>query len=214
MKFKVGDKVKVVNPRRTSKEKHTGKVFTIREINPNGEGCYNETHYGVVETAECSFIWLESELVEDKKVFTKNDLKTGMFGVMDNGFKFVVVGDNLIYSNGEWDRVASLDDDLEMFSKKVMKVYDTVVSFNNLEYTSSRPVYDRERDTKPLYNGKVVCIDLDGSNENNYTVGKIYQFENGRITTDEGAMIPNIKKIYSFDDWNNWSSSKFIEIKE
>lgn len=104
-------------------------------------------------------------LVEEKKVFTKKDLKTGMFGVMCNGKRFVVVGDNLIYQDGHFDRVKTLSDDLEFVTKKIDKVYEGVFSFNNLEAHlaghASNPVtlvYDRERDTKKYYNGKVVCI--------------------------------------------------------
>lgn len=170
--------------------------------------------------------WCDFELVEGTKVFTKNDLKTGMFGVMDNGFKFVVVDDRLIYSNGEWDKVSSLNDKLEMYSKKIMTVYDrtTVCSFNILDYAIIsnlfNPVYDRERDTKPLYNGKVVC--LDNTFNSNYTVGKIYQFKDGQITADNGKRYPmdntnpskNTAKIYNFEDWKNWSTAKWLEIKE
>ena len=58
-KFKVGDKVRVIKV--TDHRKcYVGEVFTIRSINPNGERCYNETHYGV--NGDCNYIFLESEL--------------------------------------------------------------------------------------------------------------------------------------------------------
>jgi hypothetical protein len=79
------------------------------------------------------------------------------------------------------------------------------------------PIYDRERDTKkPLYNGKVVCVD-NVHNLSAYTIGKIYQFVEGRITTNEGYKLPfdsDPTKIYSFEDWSKFTSSKFIEIVE
>ena len=66
---------------------------------------------------------------------------------------------------------------------------------------------------KTLYNGKVVCIDLCGCNKRIYTVGKIYQFVDGKIKTDEGCPIP-FNPVHSFEEWNSLSDSKFIEIKE
>ena len=67
--------------------------------------------------------------------------------------------------------------------------------------------------TGTFYNGKVVCIDLCGCNKKLYTVGKIYQFVDGKITTDEGCPIP-FYPIRSFKEWDTYSDSKFIEIKE
>lgn len=67
--------------------------------------------------------------------------------------------------------------------------------------------------TGPFYNGKVVCIDLCNCNKKIYTVGKIYQFVDGKITTDEGCPIP-FYPIHSFEEWVSYSDSKFIEIKE
>ena len=65
------------------------------------------------------------------------------------------------------------------------------------------------------YNGKVVCVEI-GVEENKglYTVGKVYQFENGFLKADNGATYPARKQIYNFDDWKNWTSSKFIEVVE
>lgn len=154
-------------------------------------------------------------------MFTKNDLKTGMFGVMDNGDKFVVVNDTLVYQNDGWDNVASLDENLSMFFSKVMTVYTNCRSFRHLngtiKGTAHHPatlVYDRERDNEPLYNGKVVCIDtvLEG-NAKLYTVGKIYTFVDGQLMTDTKCKIPT-RPIHSFDEWSKRSDSKWIEIKE
>ena len=66
---------------------------------------------------------------------------------------------------------------------------------------------------KPLYNGKVVCVDLNGSNHHLYTVGKIYEFKDGRIITDDGQKLP-YTPAHSFNDFNNWSNSIFIEVVE
>lgn len=64
------------------------------------------------------------------------------------------------------------------------------------------------------YNGKVVCIDNCG-NTTAYTVGKIYQFKNGKMTNDNGCPTPNGGMIIrTFADWTHFTSSKFIEIVE
>ena len=226
-KYKVGDKVRIrlglenrdygmcaCNEQMAA---HGGEVVTVKSIHPRFKNWFKIEE----SLADCMYSWHWSDemvepYMEEKKMFTKSDLKTGMFDVMDNGFKFVVVGDSLIYSNGEWDRVSTLDENLEMFSKKVMKVYDNVVSFNNLERTSNRPIYDRERDTKKLYNGKVVCIGLNVPNNVHYTVGKIYEFKDGRMTTDYGYRVGGSEdqKFYSLEDFVEFTSCKFIEVVE
>jgi hypothetical protein len=42
----------------------------------------------------------------------KKDLRTGMFGVMDNGAKFVIVNEFFVYKDGGFDYVRSINDDL------------------------------------------------------------------------------------------------------
>lgn len=67
---------------------------------------------------------------------------------------------------------------------------------------------------KPLYSGKVVCIDV-GCNEGLYTRGRIYQFDDGVITCDNGKRIDNgTKGFRNFKEFENFTSSEFIEIKE
>lgn len=76
------------------------------------------------------------------------------------------------------------------------------------------PEQEEKQEEKPLYNGKVVCVD-NRANERAYTVGKIYQFKDGTITADSGISMPNKKvKIHSFEDWQSWTSAKFIEVVE
>ena len=59
-KFKVGDKVKTVGANIKAKEKHIGKVFTIKDLNPNGSNTFDVPHYGVEENNP--YVWLETEL--------------------------------------------------------------------------------------------------------------------------------------------------------
>ena len=165
-------------------------------------------------------IWCNVKcLVEEKKMFTKDDLKTGMFGVTNRGEKFVVVNDHLVYEDGQWDFAK-----LEFSNYHVEKVFDGIISFNELKSAledkkNRKLVYDYNRDTKPveppkpLYNGKVVCIDS-GVAPGYFTVGKIYTFVDGNGICDTGAKITNSP----ITDFNNLASRlttvKFIEIKE
>lgn len=66
---------------------------------------------------------------------------------------------------------------------------------------------------KPRYNGKVVCTDNCYANNRIYTVGKIYKFNDGHITADDGIKYP-LNPVYSFEEWINWTGSKFIEVVE
>lgn len=180
--------------------------------------------------------YYEFELVEDKKVFTKSDLKNGDVIVRENGWVEIVIVDLdvLITENKGWNNLACVNEDLTDsdseggFEYDIVKVYRPSKKwqccFNESSYTAGELVYDRERDTKPkkpLYNGKVVCVDLEFKNSTLYTVGKIYQFKDGQLTADNGKTYPESSignncdaKIYTFNDWDKWSTSKFIEIKE
>lgn len=64
------------------------------------------------------------------------------------------------------------------------------------------------------YNGKIVCIDNCG-NLNKYTVGKIYTIEDGVIIdSNDGVKCPTYSPCKTFKDWEDFSSSKWLEIKE
>lgn len=155
------------------------------------------------------------KLVEDKKVFTKKDLKSGMFGYFDGETKdwFVIAGNRFVYQSGLGDDVNMLDDNLTMPSGRKITALYNATSFINATTLNGELIWKREEE-KSLYNGKVVCINLNGTNENNYTVGKIYEFKDGRMTADNGYVFGGNEKFYTFKDWENFTSSKFIEIKE
>ena len=70
----------------------------------------------------------------------------------------------------------------------------------------------REPEKPQYYNGKVVCISNDG-NSRNYTVGKIYQFENGQFRTDTDIKFP-LDPITSFAEFQGRSCSKWLEVVE
>ena len=166
---------------------------------------------------------------EEKKMFTKNDLKNGDVIVQRNGWVEIVIVDlDVLISKDGWDNLNDIAEDLTdvdadstLFGEEydIVKVYRPTnkwdCSFEPDSYEKGTLVYDRERDFKPLYNGKVVCIDNTG-NINLHTIGKIYQFENGQLTADDGPKFPwsHERAVHSFEEWQNRTASKFIEVVE
>ena len=203
-----------------------GKVYEVKNDTIQSDSGFTYRNYSPY-TSVIDWLrrWYEFELVEEKqeekKVFTKKDIKTGMFGVMNDDKRFVIVDDLIVYEKGSFDRVSGMDEDLDLIFYRIDKLYSNCKSFNMLgevlkgECYAVECVYDRERDTKPaLYNGKVVCVDA-GANTHFYTVGKIYQFVDGVLTSDNDIPMRNHGKPFtSFEAWSKWTGSKFIEIKE
>jgi hypothetical protein len=226
-------KVKCVRVKKFSEYFTVGKIYDVKDgkvVCDNGwEGeTWTNPEYGNADFdafAEWFRPWYDFELVEDKKVFTKKDLKNGDVIKKRNGSVEILILPlgTLITQCGGFNRISELDDD--MCDPEGFDEYDIVAvrrptsdwqcCFNAFNGEYGTLVYDRERDTKPhLYNGKVVCINLNGTNENNYTVGKIYEFKDGRMTADNGYVFGKNEKFYTFKDWENFTGSKFIEIKE
>ena len=186
-----------------------------------------ETHTNDFEGLKRWFeMWYDFELVEDKKVFTKSDLKNGDVIVRRNGNVGVVMVDlGVLIADDGWNDLDDINEDLtdcdtivyDDEGYDIVKVYRPrskyQCQFYSDAYTDGELIYDRERDTKPLYNGKVVCVDNRGHNEHHYTVGKIYEIKDGKVTTDDGLTFPP-KPVQSFEEWQDWTNSKFIEIVE
>jgi hypothetical protein len=67
------------------------------------------------------------------------------------------------------------------------------------------------------YNGKVVCTD-NVSNTIDYTIGKIYEFIDGTFKSDFGTYVHEFRgrncKFKSFNEWKQFSTAKWLEIKE
>jgi hypothetical protein len=200
-----------------------GQFYTLWK-NGSGENNFEKLRKWFVEHSKmCDYRF---ELVEDKKMFTKSDLKNGDVIVRRNGWVEIVIVDlDVLVSKHGWDSLYDINEDLtDCDSQNYSDEYDIVKVYRPREryhcvfdkdaYTKGTLVYDRERDTKkPLYNGKVVCVELNGNTM--YTVGKIYQFKDGIMTADNGLTYPSrFNPIHNFEAWNKWTASKFIEIKE
>lgn len=222
MNYKIGDHV-VCKKSSVRSWNYEGKTGVIDKIDPSYEYPYRCKMDDGSDDSWCTV----SGLVEDKKVFTKKDLKNGDVIVRRNGWVEIVCVDlGVLITAGGWNNLSELNDDLtdndnEYFNSDeydIVEVYRPKdkyqCQFNPECYKKGELVYDRERDTKPLYNGKVVCIDFNGNNAGLYTVGKIYEFKDGVITVDCGSKLRERNPVTSFEDWANFTGSKFIEIKE
>lgn len=84
--------------------------------------------------------------------------------------------------------------------------------------TGAKLAFERLLEAEPekpkYYNGKVVCID-NSNNPDTYTLGKIYQFVDGKIAVDLGVKFGGWNgRFTSFEEFAKWTSSKFIEVVE
>lgn len=90
MKFKVGDKVKVIAEKR-GHEFDIGEIVKIEEISDRGYKC---------SSLEKNELWWMGEDEFTKVKFIKSDLKDGDIVTYRNGGKRTVIAGNLINSNG------------------------------------------------------------------------------------------------------------------
>ena len=51
-------------------------------------------------------------------------------------------------------------------------------------------------------------------NKSIYTVGKVYEFKNGKLTANDGTAIPITHNIESFKEWEEFSNSDWAELHE
>lgn len=63
--------------------------------------------------------------------FTKKDLRTGMFGLSDDGCWFIVAGENLVFQNGTSYPISCMNENMEFPNWKIKEVYKNCSSFND-----------------------------------------------------------------------------------
>lgn len=126
--------------------------------------------------------------VIDKKIVITTDGKTTL-ARMYEGKKVVKTAKAKCSPDDEFDFLAGAELAFERLTQNKLK----------------KPTY---------YSGKVVCVKA--SEGTAYTVGKIYEFKDGRVRIDNGCTFPSDYSIKSLDEWNNfnWTLAKFIELKE
>lgn len=91
MKFKVGDKVKVVKTKHPNKKEYIGRILTITHI--------DERYLFPYEVSETSWIWCDTELKLVEAEFIKADLKDGMVVEYRDSSRRMVLGDKLFGHN-------------------------------------------------------------------------------------------------------------------
>lgn len=71
-----------------------------------------------------------------------------------------------------------------------------------------------EDEVVKYFNGKVVCVSKPSGCA--YTVGKVYEFKDGRVVIDNGAILPIDKGITTLEEWNTDDNlyCKFIPFVE
>lgn len=120
MKFKIGDRVRVVKRAEMSnmklKDKYIGEVFTILE-------CFENLTYSY--TLGNGLYWCDEEL--ELVEFIKSDLKDGMVVEYRDGDRRMVLGDKLI-GYDSWVDIVAFNDNLECKNNKdlnIDKVYNS-----------------------------------------------------------------------------------------
>ena len=78
---------------------------------------------------------------------SKIKLATGMFGVDNEGEIFVVVGDKLMYENGQYDEVAELNDHLEFPNHHIVELHEATC-FKMVKEGRSRVIWKRPEPEK------------------------------------------------------------------
>ena len=150
----------------------------------------------------------------------KSDLKDMMVVEMRDGDRYVVVGDRLYCGTG-YVPLGAFTDELEHFdrcykSEDIVKVYgpirylpttddlDCVEHLCTLEWV-------REDDLDFPFNGKAVFTGECQPNDCGYTVGKMYEFVNGKTTDDDGTCRPITAPYISEHELKTFGFLKIVE---
>ena len=114
------------------------------------------------------------------KVVAKKDAP---YGITTNGWK----GEVILVDGMSSIRVRELDGDCKF-----------TVSAKHFDLLKESP-----KETEPkYYNGKVVCVSKK-CNSAAYTVGKVYEFIDGRVKIDNGCKIPvDGREVATLEEWN------------
>ena len=199
--FKVGDRVRVI-----------GNISHLAEIGATGviccelkDGIYD---YGVrFDKVSPWFHSCGDKCEKDRGQYVMAD-EIEKITTCDE--KIVITTDGKatlarLYENGKVTRTAEAKSPSDKFDFAV----GAKLAFERLNEKTEPKVY---------FNGKAVCIEVRGDAA--YTVGKIYEFKDGRCTVDNGCLMPGMcSPITSVDDWNERYLhgellAKFFEIKE
>lgn len=188
-KFKVGDKVKILDGSEirnycggwvSRMEKYIGKYATVAEIDKKG----GDARIGYRFKEYC-FLWDERGLAPAKSETIIIYRKDNEVVALDKG------------TGKKGIAKCSPEDEFDF-------MIGAKLAFERLT---------TERKVPPVYfTGKVVCVETDTLN---FTKGKIYEFKDGFVISDKGVRLPlcfqAVRDIY---DLNSKFKSQFIEIVE
>ena len=150
MKFKVGDTVRIKNNLIVGQEyndyvfdkdmeQYKGLTSTIKHV------C---TPYYRIDIDNGRFGWTE-DMLEPCKDY-RELLQTGVFGEISNGEVFVVIGNKLVYQNGEFDYINLLNDKLQfkMSNRFIYRLVEGCDSFSQYKKNYSKPIFVKKAFTK------------------------------------------------------------------
>lgn len=131
----------------------------------------------------------------------KSDLRNMMIVELRCGERYVVVGDHLYYRSGYFP-LDAFTDDLKHVSRAyesddIVKVYSpikylpTTADLDRVEQLCALE-WEREDDLNLPFNGKAVYTGQGQLSKSGYTVGKVYSFNDGKTTDDDGEERPAI----------------------
>lgn len=209
MKYKIGDKIRVCKWDKMKKEfgldsdgdikckpcfvkgmkKFCGKIFIVEKVFSNYyylKGAGSFCFSG--DTLEPDTLEPDTlEPVDDKKIVITTDGKTTLARLYEDK-KVVKTAKAKCSPEDEFDFIAGAELAFERLTQNKLK----------------KPIY---------YSGKVVCVEA--GEDAAYTVGKIYEFVDGRVKINNGKTVLSFP-VRSLDEWNNSSCTyaKFIELKE
>lgn len=125
------------------------------------------------------------------------------------------------YANGDIIRVTNYYDafgGLKKVEGVNLRTNLKTCAINDDEYvvlTGYKPKDEAPKKEEPkLYNGKVVCVD-NTANRTTLTVGKIYEFVDGRFKDNKDQLRPYFSAVHSLDEfYETGCLAKFIEVVE
>lgn len=179
-----------------------GKTLTIRKVIVENGNVYYKTY-------ENDFYWTEPMFVKQKE-FSKHDLSSGMIIELRNGEKGILFDDRIICIKNCY-RLAGFANDLENYTDTALDIVRVYKSTNTITLgqlfnaDNLLPVWEKDI----WYNGKIICINNCGSPS--WTTGKIYEFVDGIVKTDDGVPSPRIRSIQNF---MSIVTGEWLEIKD
>lgn len=201
--FKIGDRVRVIDATCTNWNIKIGDTGTVI-------GFHNFTN------APC---------IEFDTFINGHDGNGDMKGKGKKGYCYYMVDDyitsitenKIVITTDGTETLARLYEGNKVIKRATAKCSpDDIFNFE----TGAKIAFDRlvgnktaEEEKPKYYNGKVVCVEVKEGYA--YTLGKIYEFKDGKTMNDSGYNVPLDDGIITLDDWGkNYWYCKFIPLVE